>query len=81
VSLLGAKALDVNFVGADFGYCLDCCEIGELIYENWNAADCTMVFKGVSAHPMNAKGKLVNSLLLAHKFISLKFSAQLLLTL
>ena len=69
--LLGAKALDVNLLGADFGYCLDCCEIGELIYENWNAADCTMVFKGVSAHPMNAKGKLVNSLLLAHKFISL----------
>ena len=69
--LLGAKALDVNLLGAHFGYCLDCCEIGELIYENWNAADCTMVFKGVSAHPMNAKGKLVNSLLLAHKFISL----------
>ncbi|WP_149725061.1 peptidase T [Campylobacter concisus] len=69
--LLGAKALDVNLLGANFGYCLDCCEIGELIYENWNAADCTMVFKGVSAHPMNAKGKLVNSLLLAHKFISL----------
>ena len=69
--LLGAKALDVNLLGADFGYCLDCCDIGELIYENWNAADCTMVFKGVSAHPMNAKGKLVNSLLLAHKFISL----------
>lgn len=69
--LLGAKALDVNLLGANFGYCLDCCEIGELIYENWNAADCTAVFKGVSAHPMNAKGKLVNSLLLAHKFISL----------
>ena len=69
--LLGAKALNVNLLGADFGYCLDCCEIGELIYENWNAADCTVVFKGVSAHPMNAKGKLVNSLLLAHKFISL----------
>ena len=69
--LLGAKALDVNLLGANFGYCLDCCEIGELIYENWNAADCTVVFKGVSAHPMNAKGKLVNSLLLAHKFISL----------
>ena len=69
--LLGAKALDVNLLGASFGYCLDCCEIGELIYENWNAADCTAIFKGVSAHPMNAKGKLVNSLLLAHKFISL----------
>ncbi|MCD8212619.1 MAG: peptidase T, partial [Campylobacter sp.] len=69
--LRGAKALDVNLLGADFGYCLDCCEIGEFIYENWNAGDCAVTFKGQSAHPMNAKGKLVNSLLLAHKFISL----------
>ncbi|CZE45782.1 peptidase T [Campylobacter geochelonis] len=69
--LLGAKALDISEIGADFGYCLDCCGIGELIYENWNAGDAAVTFKGVSAHPMNAKGKLVNSLLLAHKFISM----------
>lgn len=69
--LRGAKALNVKDVGADFGYCLDCCEIGEFIYENWNAGDCELEFNGVSAHPMNAKGKLINSLLMAHKFISL----------
>ena len=69
--LRGAKTLDVSEIGADFGYCLDCCGIGEFIYENWNAGDCVVTFKGQSAHPMNAKGKLVNSLLLAHKFISL----------
>ncbi|CAD7288852.1 peptidase T [Campylobacter suis] len=69
--LRGAKALDTALVSTDFGYCLDCCEIGEFIYENWNAGDCVLTFKGQSAHPMNAKGKLVNSLLLAHKFISL----------
>ncbi len=69
--LRGAKALDVSKVNADFGYCLDCCGIGEFIYENWNAGDCILTFTGASAHPMNAKGKLVNSLLLAHKFISL----------
>ncbi|KEA45988.1 peptidase M20 [Campylobacter mucosalis] len=69
--LRGAKALDVSLLGADFGYCLDCCGIGEFIYENWNAGDAVINFKGQSAHPMNAKGKLVNSLLLAHKFISL----------
>ncbi|NLK66541.1 MAG: peptidase T [Campylobacteraceae bacterium] len=69
--LRGAKALDISKVEADFGYCLDCCEIGEFIYENWNAGDCKLTFKGQSAHPMNAKGNLVNSLLLAHKFISL----------
>lgn len=69
--LRGAKALNIKDVGADFGYCLDCCEIGEFIYENWNAGDCEIEFSGVSAHPMNAKGKLINSLLMAHKFISL----------
>ncbi|AQW82793.1 peptidase T [Campylobacter pinnipediorum] len=69
--LRGAKALDASSVGADFGYCLDCCGIGEFIYENWNAGDCVVTFTGASAHPMNAKGKLINSLLMAHKFISL----------
>ncbi|OPA78126.1 peptidase T [Campylobacter pinnipediorum subsp. pinnipediorum] len=69
--LRGAKALDASSIGADFGYCLDCCGIGEFIYENWNAGDCVVTFKGASAHPMNAKGKLINSLLMAHKFISL----------
>ncbi|MCZ6102650.1 MAG: peptidase T [Campylobacter ureolyticus] len=69
--LLGAKALDINEIDADFGYCLDCCEIGELIYENWNAGNAEVTFNGVSAHPMNAKGNLINSLLLAHKFISM----------
>lgn len=69
--LKGAKALDINEIGADFGYCLDCCGIGELIYENWNAGDATITFTGQSAHPMNAKGKLINSLILAHKFISM----------
>lgn len=69
--LRGAKALDTSLVGADFGYCLDCCEIGEFIYENWNAGDCAITFNGRSAHPMNAKGKLINSLLMAHKFVSL----------
>ena len=69
--LRGAKAFDIKEIKADFGYCLDCCEIGELIYENWNAGDCEVEFIGKSAHPMSAKGKLVNSLLLAHKFISM----------
>ncbi|EPJ2866512.1 peptidase dimerization domain-containing protein, partial [Campylobacter lari] len=41
------------------------------IYENWNAGDCEVEFIGKSAHPMSAKGKLINSLILAHKFISM----------
>lgn len=69
--LLGAKALNKDEIDADFAYCLDCCGIGEIVYENWNAGECEITFNGISAHPMNAKGKLVNSLMLAHQFISM----------
>lgn len=69
--LRGAKAFDVSEFGADFGYTLDCCGIGEFVYENWNTGDAEIIFTGQSAHPMSAKGKLKNSLLMAHKFISM----------
>lgn len=69
--LLGAKAFDVTHFGADFAYTLDCCGIGEFVCENWNAGDVEIIFKGASAHPMSAKGKLKNSLLMAHKFIAM----------
>lgn len=52
--LRGAKAFDIKEINSDFGYCLDCCEIGEFIYENWNAGDCEVEFIGKSAHPMSA---------------------------
>ncbi|KXF83426.1 peptidase T [Enterovibrio coralii] len=71
VGLRGAKAFDVEAFGADFAYTLDCCAIGDLVYENWNAGDVKVVFNGQSAHPMSAKGKLKNSLLMAHKFIAM----------
>ena len=69
--LRGAKVFDVKEFGADFAYTLDCCGIGELVYENWNAGDAEIIFTGKSAHPMSAKGKLVNSLLMAQKFIAM----------
>ncbi|EHG4046810.1 peptidase T [Salmonella enterica] len=69
--LRGAKAFDVSAFGADFGYTLDCCGIGEFVCENWNAGDAEIIFTGQSAHPMSAKGKLKNSLLMAHKFIAM----------
>ncbi|MDK3008978.1 peptidase T [Providencia rettgeri] len=69
--LRGAKAFDVQEFGADFAYTLDCCGIGELVYENWNAGDAEIIFTGKSAHPMSAKGKLINSLLMAQKFIAM----------
>ena len=69
--MLGAKAFDADAFGADFGYTLDCCGIGEFICENWNAGHAVVTFTGKSAHPMNAKGNLVNSLLLAQQFMSM----------
>jgi tripeptide aminopeptidase len=69
--LRGAKAFDVETFGADFGYTLDCCGIGEFVSENWNAGNAEICFHGQSAHPMSAKGKLKNSLLMAHKFVSM----------
>ncbi len=69
--LRGAKAFDVKSFGADFGYTLDCCGIGEFVCENWNAGNAVVTFSGQSAHPMSAKGNLKNSLLMAHKFIAM----------
>lgn len=69
--LRGAKAFDVDRFGADFGYTLDCCGIGEFVHENWNAGNAEVTFTGQSAHPMSAKGKLKNSLLMAHQFVSM----------
>ncbi|EAO5287077.1 peptidase T [Salmonella enterica] len=58
----GAKALDVAALNADYGICLDCCGVGEYVTENWYAGSALLTFTGVTAHPMNAKGKLVNAL-------------------
>lgn len=70
IGLRGAKALDLARFDCDFAYTIDCCELGEVVIENFNAAAGEIVFTGVSAHPMSAKGVLVNPLLMAHDFIS-----------
>jgi tripeptide aminopeptidase len=69
IGLKGAKALDLERFPCDFAYTIDCCELGEVVIENFNAASCEVVFEGVSAHPMSAKGELVNPILMAHDFI------------
>lgn len=71
IGLLGAKALDVAGLDADFAYTLDCCAIGDIVLENWNAGEFHIDFYGQAAHPMSAKGKLQNSLLYAHQFIAM----------
>jgi tripeptide aminopeptidase len=69
IGLRGAKALDLQRFPCDFAYTIDCCELGEVVVENFNAASCEIIFEGVSAHPMSAKGRLVNPVLMAHDFI------------
>ncbi|MBK3745181.1 peptidase T [Paraburkholderia aspalathi] len=71
IGLLGAKALDVESLNADFAYTLDCCAIGEIVYENWNAGEFHITFRGQTAHPMSAKGKLRNAILYAQQFIAM----------
>lgn len=66
----GAHHFDVEKFGADWAYTMDGSQIGELEYENFNAAGVKIIFKGKSVHPGYAKGKMINSMLLANKFIS-----------
>lgn len=70
VGLRGSKALDLSRFPCDFAYTIDCCGLGEVVLETFNAATCEIVFTGVSVHPMSAKGTLVNPLLMAIDFIS-----------
>jgi tripeptide aminopeptidase len=70
IGLRGAKALNLRRFDVDFAYTIDCCELGEVVYENFNAASAEITFTGVTAHPMSAIGVLVNPLLMAHDFIS-----------
>lgn len=71
IGLLGAKHLDVKHrFNVDFAFTIDCCEVGEVVYECFNAASVKITFTGVTAHPMSAKGVMVNPLLMATDFIA-----------
>ncbi|ELV04445.1 peptidase T [Brachyspira hampsonii] len=65
IGLLGSKALDLNIFKPDFAYTIDSCEIGEVVYETFNAASAIIDIEGVTAHPMSAKNVLVNPILIA----------------
>ncbi|RZS93164.1 peptidase T [Aquimarina brevivitae] len=67
----GAHKFDVEKFGADWAYTMDGSQIGELEYENFNAAGAVVTVKGKSVHPGYAKGKLVNSILIAQDYIDL----------
>ena len=67
----GADRFDVQGFGAEFAYTADGGTLGELEYENFNAAAATVVFKGVSIHPGSAKGRMVNAMQVAVDFHSM----------
>ena len=66
----GAHKFDVEKFGADWAYTMDGSQVGELEYENFNAAGAVVTIKGKIVHPGFAKGKMVNSIYIANEFIN-----------
>lgn len=67
----GADCFDVKGFGADYAYTADGGPVGEIEYENFNAAGATVTFRGRNIHPGSAKDKMVNSQYIAMEFQSL----------
>lgn len=67
---LGAHLFDVKRFGCDWAYTMDGGEVGEIEYENFNAASAKLQIKGVSVHPGYAKNKMVNAARIAAEFVS-----------
>lgn len=67
----GAHKFDVEKFGADWAYTMDGSQIGELEYENFNAAGAKVIIAGRSVHPGYAKGKMVNAISIANDFMEI----------
>ena len=67
----GADYFDVEGFGCEFAYTIDGGALGEIEYENFNAAGAKINFHGVNIHPGSAKNKMKNAVLLAAEFLSL----------
>ena len=66
----GAHKFDVEKFGAEWAYTMDGSQIGELEYENFNAAGAVVKIKGKIVHPGYAKGKMINSMYIATEFMN-----------
>lgn len=66
---MGAHLFDVEKFGCQWAYTMDGSEVGELEYENFNAASAKVVIKGRNVHPGYAKGKMLNACLVANEFV------------
>lgn len=71
IGLRGVRKIDFSKFNVDFAYTIDCCKLGELVNETFNAASGKLKIKGVSAHPMNSKNNLVNPIIVANDFIAM----------
>ena len=67
----GAHKFDVEKFGAEWAYTIDGSQIGELEYENFNAASAKVTIKGRSVHPGYAKNKMVNAISIANEFMNI----------
>ena len=68
---LGAHKFDVEKFGCAWGYTMDGGEVGELEFENFNAAAAKVIVKGRNVHPGYAKDKMINAIRVANEFMSL----------
>ncbi|MBQ4139263.1 MAG: peptidase T [Muribaculaceae bacterium] len=68
---MGAHHFNVEQFGADWAYTMDGGAVGELEYENFNAASARITFKGLNVHPGAAKNKMINSIRVANQFASM----------
>ena len=67
----GADRFNIPFFGADWAYTVDGGELGEIEYENFNAASVRITVHGVNIHPGAAKNRMKNALLIANEIISM----------
>ena len=72
----GAHKFDVDLFGCDWAYTMDGGAIGELEYENFNAAAARLTFQGRNVHPGSAKNKMINAMLVAHEFVAMLPAAE-----
>lgn len=68
---LGAHKFDVEKFGCDWAYTMDGGEVGELEFENFNAASAKITLKGRNVHPGYAKNKMINSIRVANRFCAM----------
>ncbi len=68
---MGAHHFDVDLFGCQWAYTIDGGDLGELEYENFNAASAKVTITGISVHPGYAKGKMLNASIVANEFISM----------